>query len=580
MSKMLPLILQVHAQTKNAKSVPLALANCQTELKKLKKLIALDLTLTEVMMFSLLVYNSIEENTNHTVNEFSKHFSCKRVDVLAILPIFEKLHKNRLVQKNTIRNAETPKLSEISYYVEYKMINAINEDKIFSNEKKLPKVNSVQAFLTKSEKLFRDKDYESISPETFINKFIELFTANRHIYIVQMIEDLYKSENFSLDESDNLTEDVEGNNKLRFKPINQYLLVVRIMLNAMNSEFSFMVNEIFNSFAEPMDAFFDEDYLLNGDHPLVTKQLLIKKQGGGVIGDESFEYDNQILSHFGGTEAGDLIKTANNSLLIKPEEIAEKELYFNTDTDKKLNQLKGIIDQSNFKEISKRLKLNFKTNSGICIRLEGPPGCGKTEFAMQIARVTGRPVYKIDLSEQQSMYFGQSERNIKKLFKQYKTFCLFSKVTPIMLWNESDAVFSKRIKVEKTIDQSSNAVQNIILDELDSFDGILIATTNMVDNFDPAFERRFLMKIQFDKPGVAVQQQIWKSKINDLEDEMAFNLASSYALSPAQIENVAKKVMFNELLNEPVNKQVINLFCEEELGSKTKKSVGFNLLKM
>ena len=69
MSKMLPLILQVHAQTKNAKSVPLALANCQTELKKLKKLIALDLTLTEVMMFSLLVYNSIEENTNHTVNE-------------------------------------------------------------------------------------------------------------------------------------------------------------------------------------------------------------------------------------------------------------------------------------------------------------------------------------------------------------------------------------------------------------------------------------------------------------------------------------------------------------------------------
>ena len=88
------------------------------------------------------------------------------------------------------------------------------------------------------------------------------------------------------------------------------------------------------------------------------------------------------------------------------------------------------------------------------------------------------------------------------------------------------------------------------------------------------------MKIQFDKPGVAVQQQIWKSKINDLEDEMAFNLASSYALSPAQIENVAKKVMFNELLNEPVNKQVINLFCEEELGSKTQKSVGFNLLKM
>ena len=102
----------------------------------------------------------------------------------------------------------------------------------------------------------------------------------------------------------------------------------------------------------------------------------------------------------------------------------------------------------------------------------------------------------------------------------------------------------------------------------------------MVDNFDTAFERRFLMKIQFDKPGIAVQQQIWKSKINDMEDELALNLATAYALSPAQIENVAKKVMFNELLNEPINKQVINVFCEEELGSKTHKSVGFNLLKV
>ena len=580
MSKMLPLILQVHAQTKNAKSVPLALANCQTELKKLKKLIALDLTLTEVMMFSLLVYNSIEENTNHTVNEFSKHFSCKRVDVLAILPIFEKLHKNRLVQKNVFRNSDTPKLSEISYYVEYKMINAINEDKIFSNEKKLPKVNSVQAFLTKSEKLFRDKDYETISPETFINKFIELFVANRHLYIVQKIEELYKAENVSLDESESFTEDVISNNKLRFKPINQYLLIIRIMLNAMNSEFSFMVNDIFNSFADPMDTLWEEDFLICGDHPLIEKELLIKKPSSGLVGDDSFEFDNQILSYFGGTEAGDLIKTANNSLLIKPEEIAEKELYFNIETEKKLNQLKGLLDQENFKEISKRLKSNFKTNAGICVLLEGPPGCGKTEFINQIARITGRSIYSVDISEQQSMYIGQSERNIKKLFKQYKTFCLFNKIIPLLVLNECDSLFGRRLIVERTVDQSQNSVQNVILNELDSFEGILIASTNMLQNIDKAYDRRLLFKIKFDKPCVAVQQQIWKSKINDMEDELALNLSISYSLSPAQIESVAKKIMFNELLNEPVNKQVINLFCEEELGSKTQKSVGFNLLKM
>ena len=320
-----------------------------------------------------------------------------------------------------------------------------------------------------------------------------------------------------------------------------------------------------------MDTLWEEDFLICGDHPLIEKELLIKKPSSGLVGDDSFEFDNQILSYFGGTEAGDLIKTANNSLLIKPEEIAEKELYFNIETEKKLNQLKGLLDQENFKEISKRLKSNFKTNAGICVLLEGPPGCGKTEFINQIARITGRSIYSVDISEQQSMYIGQSERNIKKLFKQYKTFCLFNKIIPLLVLNECDSLFGRRLIVERTVDQSQNSVQNVILNELDSFEGILIASTNMLQNIDKAYDRRLLFKIKFDKPCVAVQQQIWKSKINDMEDELALNLSISYSLSPAQIESVAKKIMFNELLNEPVNKQVINLFCEEELGSKTQK---------
>jgi SpoVK/Ycf46/Vps4 family AAA+-type ATPase len=216
--------------------------------------------------------------------------------------------------------------------------------------------------------------------------------------------------------------------------------------------------------------------------------------------------------------------------------------------------------------------------TGITILLYGPPGTGKTESVYQLARTTGRDLYMISVSETKSMWFGESEKLIKQVFDEYRNKTEKSKITPILLFNEADAIFSTRKKVgTSAVDQTENAIQNVILQEMEDLKGILIATTNLTQNLDPAFERRFLYKICFEKPGIESRKQIWTAKIRTLKEEDALMLASSFELSGGQIENVSRKCFMHQVLYgifPPV--QLIMAFCrEEQLLRKDKLRIGF-----
>jgi SpoVK/Ycf46/Vps4 family AAA+-type ATPase len=80
----------------------------------------------------------------------------------------------------------------------------------------------------------------------------------------------------------------------------------------------------------------------------------------------------------------------------------------------------------------------------------------------------------------------------------------------------------------RAVDQMENSMQNIILQEIENLDGILIATTNLTQNIDKAFDRRFLYKIEFKKPEIQVRKSIWKSMFPDLSGRDAFMLASNF----------------------------------------------------
>ena len=149
-------------------------------------------------------------------------------------------------------------------------------------------------------------------------------------------------------------------------------------------------------------------------------------------------------------------------------------------------------------------------------------------------------------------------------------------VTPILLFNEADAIFGRRFTdINHSADKMQNTVQNIILDELENFEGILIATTN----FDKAFERRFLYKVKFDHPSKEVLVKLWMSFFPNLSEDEAKGLANRYSLSPGQMENISRKLMVDEILysqNEDLF-PMLNKFCKEEFfdEDKVKRRIGF-----
>jgi SpoVK/Ycf46/Vps4 family AAA+-type ATPase len=99
------------------------------------------------------------------------------------------------------------------------------------------------------------------------------------------------------------------------------------------------------------------------------------------------------------------------------------------------------------------------------------------------------------------------------------------------------------------VSQTENAIQNIILEELERFEGIFFATTNLVINLDKAFERRFLFKIQYSLPDENVKTKIWKDKMPQLSVNDCSNLAELFSFSGGQIENIVRKYEVQKILN-------------------------------
>jgi hypothetical protein len=264
--------------------------------------------------------------------------------------------------------------------------------------------------------------------------------------------------------------------------------------------------------------------------------------------------------------------------IILAENIAAKKLFYGQKIRNRIAELTTLLREENFKSIQKRLNDSGMRTGFACI-FSGPPGTGKTETAYQIARETGRDIMLVDISETKSMWFGGSEKRIKAVFNRYRGVVKHGGLAPILLFNEADAVLGKRRELSESRsgpDQTENAIQNIILQEMENLSGILIATTNMTANLDKAFERRFLYKIEFEKPDAESKKLLWQSHIPSLPEEDAHRLAKKFDFSGGQIENIARKNAVSFILNgvDP-DPSVLETFCQEELLEKNVPRIGF-----
>ncbi len=150
--------------------------------------------------------------------------------------------------------------------------------------------------------------------------------------------------------------------------------------------------------------------------------------------------------------------------------IPEKELFFGDEVSKKLTFLTDTLTPENHANLVNRLK-DDGMRTGVTVLLYGAPGTGKTESVYQMARKTGRDIKMISISETKSIWFGESEKLIKRVFDEYRRKVEKCEIPPILLFNETDGIFSTRKKIgSSSVDQTENAIQNIILHLSDLFE--------------------------------------------------------------------------------------------------------------
>ena len=215
--------------------------------------------------------------------------------------------------------------------------------------------------------------------------------------------------------------------------------------------------------------------------------------------------------------------------------------------------------------------------SGVTALLYGPPGTGKTEFVRQLALTTERNLIQVDCAKLDATYFGEKPRNLRDFFRLARYASAISVRVPIIFVDEADGLLGRRGENLRASDKEENSNVNIILEELNTFSGILLAATNHIANLDPAMSRRFLLKVEFPVPDRAVLVQIWRLKLPWLTEDEAGILAERFPLSAGVIDNVVGLCVLEKIVygRNPSLEQILRLCESQSHGSNPRKRIGF-----
>ncbi|HED0581635.1 TPA: ATP-binding protein [Campylobacter jejuni] len=246
--------------------------------------------------------------------------------------------------------------------------------------------------------------------------------------------------------------------------------------------------------------------------------------------------------------------------------------------------LENILKQQDKKVLERLHSWGIKSNKNIEAKIifYGPAGTGKTMSALAMAKSMKKSVLSFDCSKILSKWVGESEQNVRKIFDTYKNIVQTCKQSPILLLNEADQFLSTRVDGSSGSDKMHNQMQNIFLEQIERFSGVIIATTNFLESLDSAFSRRFDYKIEFKKPDFKDRLKIWEKFLPKkalFEKDFDINILSKYELSGAQILMVVK----NTALKVAVSKDGVFKMqdfiesIQKELNSSFDKSkiVGF-----
>ena len=172
-------------------------------------------------------------------------------------------------------------------------------------------------------------------------------------------------------------------------------------------------------------------------------------------------------------------------------------------------------------------------------------GTGKTMAAGIISKELGLDFYRVDLSQVVSKYIGETEKNISSLFEEAE------KANCVLLFDETDALFSQRTNVSSSNDRGANLEISHLLQKMENYSGICILTTNYIENIDKAFFRRISYVFYFQKPNFEERKKIWRNMFAKapLSDEIDFDFISKFDISGGNIKNIVVSSCFKAAQN-------------------------------
>ena len=483
---------------------------------------------------AILLSVVVNRGEDVSISSLSDRLSISTAQALSLLTEFKKLDRLHLIKiEDNYRG--------ISFSVPTKVLIQLSRNKDFKHEP-ITDLDTGE-LLSHSHKIFCKAFDNEIDREEFGEEIQNLFNDNKKCSLVKALKKLKLAEPYELV----LLELCDALYIEEREAIGTHLLWTCALDT---TQFKMWKRELragtHDLMREGLIEFGSENGIVN-----TNKIGLTKKARTLLLKDVEFANSSEPLSG-----------------VIHSSKIKPKELFYDSEVAKQVEELIKFFDQENYKSILERMeKSNFR--SAFTCLFYGSPGTGKTETVNQLARLTGRDIMLVDVPNLKDMWVGESEKNVKAVFDKYRDLVRRSKVAPILLFNEADSIFGKRLtQVQHSVDQMLNTMQNIILQEMETLEGILIATTNLTENLDAAFERRFLYKIKFERPGVEARGHIWHTMIPELTNEEVEKLASRYEFSGGQIENVARKFSINKILygdNEGSRMESIFGFCDKEL---------------
>ena len=277
-----------------------------------------------------------------------------------------------------------------------------------------------------------------------------------------------------------------------------------------------------------------------------------------------------------------LVKEQTVFELISPKTSIE-DVVLNPKTKKILENILKQMDKNVLKLLKEWGVKDKKKGIETKLIFYGPAGTGKTMTALSLAKSLNKKVLSFDCSKILSMYVGESEKNVRKIFDDFKDIARQTKSEPVLLLNEADQFLSSRTtSAGGSADKMHNQMQNIFLEQIEKFDGILIATTNLLESIDQAFSRRFDYKIEFAKPTFEQRVLLWEKmlpKTSQYEKSFDIKLLAKYNLTGGQIKVVIKNTALSVAVKkEPIFsiKDFIESIKKEISGSFGEaKTVGF-----